>query len=376
MQLKYKLSVVAFVAISSLQAEDSVSVSFMTYNENDDRVDIVAPAVSINKDFGTDYTLTAGIVSDTVTGASPNFVDISSGASAYSRGNTTKANIKEENTQFKENRKAINIGLTTRFDNRDELQTGLSYSTESDFYSREVNGNYMHYLDKNHNRSLSFGLSAQKNQILVYCKNNSECDTNTGASEQFNSSNYKASIGFSQVLDKSSLIQSSLSFVSESGYLTNPYLNIVRNYHTTPQIANENRPDSRVGYGVYTKYLKAFDKFSTNISYKYYKDDWELDSHTIDTNGYYEMGDLTFGTGVRYYRQTKAKFYSGDVDYFTDERYASSDERLSDFDAMTYKVMLDYKLTKSINLNFKADYYTQSTEMSATSLMSGFKYKF
>lgn len=376
MQLKYKLSIVAFLAIGSLHAEDSVSVSFMSYNENDDRVDIKAPAMTINKDFGTDYSLSLGVVSDTVSGASPNFVDMSSGASTYSRGNTTRENTKKENVKFEEHRTAINMGLTTRFDNRDELQTGISYSTESDYYSLELSGNYLHYLDKNHNQSISYGLSAQNNRILAYCKNNSECDTNSGASEEFKSNSYKASVGFSQVLDKSSLIQSSLSLVSESGYLTNPYLNVVRDYDTSPLITNENRPDSRVGYGFFVKYLKAFDKLSTNVSYKYYKDDWELGSHTIDTNGYYEWHKWTFGAGLRYYQQTKAVFYSGDVDHFTDEKYASSDERLSDFDATTYKIMFDYKLTDSLNLNFKTDYYVQSTGLSAISLMSGFKYKF
>ncbi|RLA74598.1 MAG: hypothetical protein DRG11_04415 [Epsilonproteobacteria bacterium] len=376
MQLKYKLSVVAFLAANSLCADDTVSISMMSYNENDNRVDIKAPAITVNKDFGTDYALSAGVVYDAVSGASPNFVDTNSGASAYSRGNTTQANVKKTNVKFEEKRTAINAILTTRFDNRDELKSGFNFSSESDYYSMELSQDYLHYLDDNHNQSLSFGLSGQTNQILVYCKNNSKCDTNSGASEKFNSNNYKASIGFSQVIDKSSIVNSSLSFVNESGYLTNPYLNVVRNYNTAPEVTNENRPQKRTGYGVFVKYLKIFDKFSSNISYRYYGDNWHINSHTIDTNGYYEFGKLTIGAGVRHYKQSKAKFYSGLVDYFTNQKYASSDERLSDFDATTYKVMVDYRLTNSINLNLTADYYDQSTGLKATTFMSGIKYKF
>ena len=82
-------------------AEDFVRVQYLQYNESDDRIDVIAPSIEINKDLGTDYTLNFKMVGDTVSGASPSYIDTSSGASAYNRGVVTDVNnIKKANVDF------------------------------------------------------------------------------------------------------------------------------------------------------------------------------------------------------------------------------------------------------------------------------------
>lgn len=369
MQLR-KLSLITCLALATTNGfgEDYVRVEVLHYNENDSRVSVLAPAIEVNKEFGTDYTLNVDVVADSVSGASPTYYDAASGASAYSRSSTpiNPANIKKGNINFEEQRTALGANLTTRFDSRDELQTGLNVSAEHDFYSAELSGSYLHYLDGSKNQSLSVGGSYQNNQILK------KTDTTSGASQKMTNDIYNLQVGFSQVLNQKSVASIGLFYTNENGYLSSPYHNIVRNGNT---IEAENKPDAKTGYGLKLGYQNALsDTLSSQYSYKFYSDDWGINSHTIDTLFYYELSSkFILGGGLRYYTQTKADFYN---ENFTTEKFASSDERVKDFNALTYKGTIDYKINEKLSYNFGVNLYDQSTGLTATSFSTGIKYKF
>jgi len=371
-----KLSLAASMVLVAMNAaaEDYINVEFMQYDESDSRVSVSAPSLEINKDFGADYTLNVDVVLDSVSGASPTYydADASSGASAYNR--RSSSNIKYDNIEFEENRVAGSATLTTRFENRDELNIGVSYSSESDFYSYEGSASYLHYLDSSHNQSLSFGGSYQSNEVLIKnCMDNSNCvDASSGASQKMTNDAYNLQLAFSQVIDETSVANIGLFYTAESGYLSSPYHNIVRNGNF---IEAEKKPEDRAGYGLKLSYQKALsDTLYGQLSYKYYIDDWDINSHTIDSHLYYEIGDsLRLGAGLRYYNQSEAEFYA---EGFTTEVFASSDFRVSSFDAFTYKASLDYEITKDLSYNLGANYYDQSTGLSATFFTTGIKYKF
>ena len=377
--MRMQLSKLSFAASALLvalnaSAEDYINIEFLQYDESDSRVSVSAPSLEINKDFGADYTLNVDVVFDTVSGASPTYfdADASSGASAYNRGESS--NIKYDNIEFEENRFAGSAALTTRFENRDELSVGISYSSESDFYSYEGSASYLHYLDSSHNQSLSFGGSYQSNEVLIKnCMNNPNCvDASSGASQKMTNDVYNLQLGFSQVLDETSVANVGLFYTAESGYLSSPYHNVVRN---GTFIEAEKKPEDRAGYGLKLSYQKAFsDTLYAQLSYKYYSDDWKIDSHTIDTQIFYEIGESwRLGAGVRYYNQSEADFYG---EAFGAQEFASSDFRVSSLDALTYKASLDYAITKDLSYNLGANFYDQSTGLSATFFTTGIKYKF
>ncbi len=368
MQLN-KLSLYAsiFLVSSCAMAEDYVNVQILHYSENDSRVTVLAPSVEVNKEFGTDYTLNASVVTDSVSGASPTYYDAASGASAYSRGTQNDpTKIKKENITFEEQRTAGTLNLITRLANRDEIQTGLNLSREHDFYSNEISGSYLHYLDNSKNRSVSIGGSYQSNEILVYQ------DASSGASQKMTNNVSNLQLGFSQVIDSLSVVNGGLFYGSESGYLSSPYHNIVRNTNT---IEAEKKPESKISYGIKLGYIKSFSNLiSSQINYKYYSDDWGIDSHTLDALLYYEMNDkTTIGGGLRYYTQTQADFYG---ESFTTEKYASSDERFDSFHALTYKADINHKIDEKTSYNFGVNLYNQSTGLEALYFTTGIKYKF
>ncbi len=397
MQLATKLSLITctLLTYSALQAEDYVSVQYVHYDEESGRTTVMAPALEISKDFGTDYTLKASIVADSISGASPTWYDSSSGASAFSRDTTALENITYNNVDYDDTRTAGSIALTTRFASRDELTVGYNRSYESDYESNELSAEYLYNLDRSRNRTLSFGLSYQLNRVLAkeYTSTNDRLrddddddddnyDSSSGASKALDVNVLTAEIGFTQILNATSLAKASLFFINEDGYLSNPYMNVVRYYNQngngTAEVKAENKPDTRTAYGLTLQYISALsDTLSANISYRFYNDDWGIDSHTINTELYYEYGDhWLLGGGVRYYVQSDADFYSDRKDYFTNEFYASSDRRMSDFDALSYRLNARYRVNDSWSINTGVTYYDQSKHFDAIYYTLGLKYYF
>ncbi len=395
MQLGTKLSLFtcSLLSFSTAQAEDYVSVQYVHYDEESGRTTVMSPALEVSKDFGTDYTLKASFVLDSISGASPSWYDASSGASAFSRGSTSTDNVTYGNIEYDDTRTAGSIALTTRFASRDELTVGYSRSYESDYEANELSAEYLYNLDSSRNRTLSFGLSYQFNRVLVeeYTSANNrlrddddddDYDSSSGASQSFDINVLTAELGFTQVLNANALAKASVFFINEDGYLSNPYMNVVRNYNLnnsgTAEVTAENKPDTRTSYGLTLQYIAALsDTISSNTSYRFYNDDWGIVSHTINTELYYEYGDnWMFGAGLRYYVQSEADFYNANKDYFTDETYASSDRRMSDFDALSYKVSARYRVSNDWSVNTGVTYYDQSKHFDAIYYTLGLKYSF
>ncbi len=380
MQLRLSLAALAIITSMSAQAEDFVSIQFLQYDENENRTSVSAPSIMVNKDFGTDYTLNVSLVLDAVSGASRNYYDASSGASAFSRGtNADATDVAYGNVEYSDTRLAGSALLTTRFENRDELTVGISNSTESDFYSHEVSAEYMHWLSSSKNNSITAGVSYQSNQVLRKCPTIG-VDGCSGASESMDLTALNAQVSYFQNIDSQSYAKISLFYSNDDGYLSNPYLNVVRNYTEggTAEIVADTRPDSKIASGVALKYANALtDEIALHLAYRYYSDDWDITSHTLDSDIYYQANaDWLFKVGLRSYTQSEAKFYSGEKDYFTNEIYASSDQRLSNFNALTYKTGVDYKIDKDLSVNFDANFYDQSTGLSATYFVTGITYNF
>lgn len=382
MQLKLSLITATLLITAQVQAEDYVSVQFLQYSENNSLTSVSAPSIMVNKDIGTDYTINMNLVSDSVSGASQTYTDVTSGASPYSRGNgINSTDAKYSKIDYEENRVAGNILLTKRFENRDELTAGISYSAENDFYSSQASLQYKHWLDASKNQAISFGGAYQSNEILDRCPlgSASTCDSNSGASEKMDSTAINLQLGYYQTIDDSSYIDTTLFYSNDDGFLTNPYLNVVRNNNgITADIVQESRPDSRTSYGIAFQYAKALNNnLSLHLGYRYYTNDWKINSHTLESDIYYEYNsDLTLSLGLRYYQQSEADFYNKNSDYFTNQKYASSDERLSNFNAITYKSTLDYKISEDFSVNLGINFYNQSTDLSALYFVSGFTYRF
>ena len=381
-KIKLSLATSLLLVASAAMAEDYISVQYMSYDEDKGRTSVDSPHIELNKDFGADYTLNLSYAHDTVSGASPIFYDSTTGASSkLSSGVIQPGDIRYDYVKYDDKRTAYGGTFTTRFANRDELSLGINYSKENDYISREASAEYLHYLDSSKNQSLSLGVSYQNNDVSVYCDKNSQvCDGSSGASQDTKKVEViSGELGFTQILDQSSLIKASIFYINEDGYLSNPYMTVVRDYDTNPKIREDSKPTKREAFGTLLQYSKAlFDGRTTlNSSYRYYIDDWDISSHTLSLQMFYEASsDLIVGFGGRYYTQTQSKFYSAKRDYFTDEKYASSDSRMRVFESVNYSLSGDYSITNSLAINASINYYSQIDFFDANYYNVGIKYKF
>jgi len=390
-----KLSIAASTLLVSLNASDFVSFQYLHYQESDNRVTVSAPSLEINKDFGVDYSLNVNGTYDAVSGASPNYYDASSGASAQrrvpnradlGRGPTAQEDVAYGNIDFYERRNALGAQLIQRLDSRDEIRYGLNWSLEFDVYAYEGSLEYMHFLDSSKNSSLTLGLSYQRHANLVQCTEYSGgdisngCDTSSGSSKQIDSNHFNLQGTYSQVLDETSVLDVSLFYLEEDGYLTNTYKNVVRNYDSLdgPIIVNENRPDTRNAGGAVINYAKSIGPNSAlQMNYRYYLDDWKINSHTPEIKLLYQATNaIRIDVGYRYYYQSAAEFYSAQKDYFTDEEFASSDDRLSEFNGFQPTLGGIYQINRDWSYNLSYSYYDQSTGLTSQYIITGLKYIF
>jgi hypothetical protein len=383
MQLRLSIATSCLLLATTLSAQDYISVQYLHYDEDTQTTKINTPTIEFNKDFGADYTLNITGTHDGISGASPTYYDALSGASAtIPKGVLYKNDIRYGDIPYSDNRNSTGFSLTKRLKSRDELTFGYNYSHERDYISNELSFNMLHYLNKSKNTSLSFGLAYEKDKIDSYCfMGLAECDGVSGASSKTiknHSHTINSEFGITQILDKTSLVKASIFTIKESGYLSSPYQRVVRYYNTSPKITQEQKPNSRFAYGLVIEYDKTFnDKFSSLFSYRFYHDDWGITSHTQRGKFYYDLTNkFTLGLDLRYYSQSKAKFFSGMRDYFTNQKYASSDRHIGKITSYNVAIEADYKLSNSITLNVGAGYYKQVDYFDSKYYNVGFKYSF
>lgn len=135
-------------------------------------------------------------------------------------------------------------------------------------------------------------------------------------------------ISWTQVLNKTSVLQSGISVTKHDGYLTDPYK------------LRDVRPDERFEWAVSLRYRKYLEKAggAWHLDYRYYEDDFGVHSHTLQSAWYQNLGGrFQIVPSIRYYSQQEADFYLP-VDDFTLPLNVnqSSDYRLSTYGAYTF----------------------------------------
>lgn len=409
MQLNKQLAIIALsVGVTPLlQAAntDSAGLKYTYYKENNDRMSIKYGSADIKKDFGADYSLNLNLKYDSITGGTPIWDSISGASSGITSDTTTGASqcvdrnglykCKDtrnsgvvgdgqkdmsdfiyRNVQIKDTRKAVNFSLTKRTEKRDEITFGTSYSKEGDFKSLEGSLSYLYNLDSSRNKSIIAGISYQANEA----KHSDDW-------KSFYVVN--AELGYTHVLSKNTLASVSLFGIKQSGTLSNPYQRVIRYFDVSLEDspvfkyyrAKEKRPTHRNALGVSTKIAsKILPKLTLHGGYRLYKDDWGILSHTISTSAYINITKhITLSPLLRYYTQKDAVFYkkhNASNFTFSQNSYASNDERLGSYHTMTYGLGIIGKITKDLNVNLYYTHQTQSTDLKINYVSLGVNYSF
>ncbi len=367
--------------------------SILIYKEKD-RTNAVEAAFSFSKELKSKYLLDLKLTYDGLTGATPTGASPSKYPQTLTRasgGQTTTLAAGEfpVDQNFEDTRFAADGAISRRVGRETLVKLGTHLSSEHDYSSVGLNTTITHDFNR---RNTTIGLGGSLSHDVVkpvtgFYVPFSEVgvDLNEDATERQarfkgRSKNvYEVVVSLAQVLDKRTVVRFSFSASSSSGQMTDPYkmLSIVE----SPDSADpgepvldvyENRPDSRQQYVTFAELRKVLFGSATAISYRFYWDDWQIRSHTIDYSFNVNLkrkGMLT--PRVRWYHQSAAEFH---VPFLVESdplpAYASSDSRLSEFNAFTYGLGYSVPVNSNSKINVTLEYYMQRGNISPPPALS------
>jgi hypothetical protein len=207
-------------------------------------------------------------------------------------------------------------------------------------------------------------------------------DGNTVAEDHRTS--VSAAGSWAQTLDVRTQSRLSLELGQVSGFQGNPY----RSVRTDSSIVAESHPRHRLRSSLSGEILRYLDtRSSVRLGYRFYRDDWQVQSHTGSVEFKQVMGEaVILRYRYRYYTQGGAYFYS---DHYLDETgvdgYLTSDYKLAPLSSNLFGVKLEIpaldllhlrRVFSAADLNLKIERYYTSTDFSAGIIETGIEVGF
>ena len=362
--------------------------AFLFYSEAD-RVSAGEVILNAKKTFADDEIFNLKLTIDALTGASANGAVAQPNVQTFTRPSgkgqyTIEAGDVPLDDTFKDTRVQLNAQWTQQIASNYTASGGLHISKEYDYLSLGVNGNIAFDFDRK-NSTVSAGFSYFQDTFtpegglpnpfssMLIGNNNSPTWDDSFAKTRIDSEDTKTTtevlLGFTQVINRRMITQFNYSYSTVDGYLTDPFkvISVVDGVSgLTQDNIYESRPDSRVKQSIYAQSLYHFDSSVLDVSYRYMWDDWEIDSHTIDTRFRIPLGD-TFGTEsylqphFRFYQQSAAEFYQPFlINSAVLPTYASADYRIGEMSTFTVGLKYGLLVNNGHDLSFRLEYYRQT----------------
>lgn len=205
-----------------------------------------------------------------------------------------------------------------------------------------------------------------------------------------NRQDWATKIDLSQVVNKNAVMNVGMGYTHSAGFLENPYkiswlfgvdpknqqFSLPEGFVSAKGIPFiEQRPDVRNQWNWtarWTQYVEQMDA-ALHLGYNFYHDDWGINAHTFDADWVQPVGwGWTVTPRIRYYSQEAADFYQpffrvnadfSDPNLFPEQQFElpdnfSSDQRLSDYGALSGGLTVEKQFTKGISLEAGFEYYT------------------
>ena len=181
--------------------------------------------------------------------------------------------------------------------------------------------------------------------------------------------------GVTKVINRRTIAQLNLGFGIANGYMTDPYkvFSIVDAGGVEWDQYFEGRPDSRTRWTITANlnHMTFPGNNGIHLSYRYYSDDWDVKSHTLDYAHRFTFANADYlEPRIRLYSQSKAEFYQNS---FVDPnvggtpdlpQYLSADYRLDDMASATAGLTYGVRFGADADLRTRLAYIHQSFENS------------
>lgn len=374
-----------------------IDTAVLIYGEADSRVAALEPAIHASKQLNDDERISLRLVVDALTGATPNGAHASSAAQTFTTPSggssyTVAAGETPLDDTFRDTRVALGADWEIALDRTSKVILGGNASGEYDYISLGVSATYMQDF-YNRNTTLTAGVAFNNDIIgpVAGVPSAFKPMLTPGSVLRDGADDTKTIldfiVGVTQVIDKNTLVQANFSTGASNGYQTDPYkivsvVNPVTGLPDNTALLNinsralpyvyEKRPDKRQRNSLFLKGVHSFGEDVLHLSYRYYWDDWGINSHTLDMRYRYQMQASYLQPHIRYYTQTEADFYRHHLVQGTDVDangnvlvdYASNDYRLAPSDTITLGLKYGYPLSSDSELGFRVELITQTVDNS------------
>ncbi|NVJ59015.1 MAG: DUF3570 domain-containing protein [Gammaproteobacteria bacterium] len=361
---------------------------FLYYGETD-RVSAVEGVFSATHEPEFNDKFNFKVVLDSLTGASPSGAIAQPNSQTFTRpsGNgqyTAEAGEIPLDDTFRDTRLQMNAQWTKPAWENVTSSYGVHFSKEYDYLSLALNGSLAWDLNQK-NSTFSAGLSYASDTyepvggipdpLSSMVIDLGQFPTDQDFQDAFDATRIDSSddrqttdilLGWTQVINRSTIMQFNYSYSNVSGYLNDPFkvISLVDNGGIATDHIYENRPDSRTKHSFYWQTKHHFDESIMDVSVRYFTDDWGIKSQTVEYKHLFYIGDSSFiEPQFRYYSQTAADFYQP---YLLDSaavpEFASADIRLGEFTGVTLGLKYGWKTNAGNEMALRLSYYKQSAK--------------
>ena len=253
---------------------------------------------------------------------------------------------------IEEERNDANIAFKT-FTKNSDFTLNVGYVSENDYRSTYINTGSSHALN-NKSSTIEWNIGIAEDYIEP---TDPFFFITIPRPEKENKRSISGLLGFRQIINKNTLINTNFAYTYYDGFLSDPY--------KQAEVAGIRVADSRPTTKSQLVWNAAARRFVNSVNgalqadYRYYYNDWGIESHTLDIGWHQNIGSyLQIKPAIRYYSQSEALFYEH---FYTQARldaFYSSDYRLSEFDALSLKL----NVSTTININTISIPFTVSYE--------------
>jgi len=359
---------------ASSSADWVVDAGVMSYSESD-RVSAVKSIVTGQR-LTEETTVSVTVLVDTLTGASPNGASAATTSQTFTNASGTAYTAAEKETplrDFEDTRTAISSSWERVLNRLFRLKLGADISTEDDYDSVGLNASLSRDLN-NRLTTVTAGAAITLDTITPSGGTPVERSATDGTTLSTQSKEEEKSttdllLGVTQVLSRTTLTQLNYSYSLVDGYMSDPYKIVSEVDAVTGNTTGyryEKRPDSRIRQSINWTTAHHLTEDVVHFTYRYFWDDWGIDSHTFDLKYRYEIGAGHYlQPQVRYYIQSAADFYRHSlVDSETLPKYLSSDQRLGEMSSYTIGLKYGFPVFTDGKLSLRIAYMQQSGDSS------------
>ena len=374
-------------SVAPVAAQNQTETSILVYSESE-RMRATELNFSLTKQMKNDYLLNMRLSYDALTGATPTGASPSKYPQTITRASggqaiTVPAGEHPVDENFKDARFAGEANVSHPLGRHSTWSLGIHLSSEQDYKSVGVNaGLTREFNKKNTTVGVSAAFSRDKVSPVggfyvpfsdVDAELNETRDERLARFEGRPKKVYDFVFSLTQVLNRKTVFRANFTTGKSSGYMTDPYkiISSVLPPDTIDagepvQNLYENRPGERNRNAAFAEIRRFIFGTSVGVSYRYFWDDWDVVSHSVDVSTRVNLHKHgAFTPRVRWYHQSEASFYRP---FLVQGQplpiYASSDSRLAAFNAITYGLSYSVPVNSTSRLNVSTEYYTQRGDLS------------